>query len=217
MLSLRSARQNGAVAVLSRSGMDGGLLRLDSAVEPADSELARRINRGDRWAEEALYRRYVGQVVSLARRLLRNSADAEDVAQETFITAFDIWSQLRDYERARSWLLQICVRLVHRKFRRRRLLRLLGLDQSFDDLPLAALARDDATAEVRSELKLLDTVLQSLSDKCRIPWMLRYVEGLPLDEVADRCECSRATVKRRLAVAHRHVSRRVQLEEPADE
>jgi RNA polymerase sigma-70 factor, ECF subfamily len=204
-------------AAKSRSGAGTGLILLQSPLDPTDGELAQRVGRGDRWAEEAFYRRHVLQVVGLAQRLLGNSWDAEDVAQETFITAFEIWNQLRDYERARSWLMQIAVRQVHRKFRKRRLLRLLGLDRSVDDLPLDALAREDTTAEVRSELLVLDGVLKSLPAKSKIPWMLRYVEGLPLEEVAEKCECSLATAKRRIAQAQRVIGRHVHIEGPPDD
>jgi len=156
-------------------------------------------------------------VLALAQRLLGNSWDAEDVTQETFVTAFAIWNQLRDQERARSWLMQIAVRKVHRQFRRRRLLRLLSLDRNADDLPLDALARDDVSAEVRSELIVLDSALKSLAPKVKIPWMLRYIEGLLLEEVAEKCDCSLATVKRRIADAQRIVARHVHVEGGSDD
>jgi RNA polymerase sigma-70 factor, ECF subfamily len=201
----------------ARTGAGSELIYLDSALEPSDAELARRAGGGDRWAEEAFYRRHVLQVVGLAQRLLGNSWDAEDVAQETFIAAFQLWGQLRDLERARSWLMQIAVRQVHRKFRKRRLLRLLGLDRGVDDLPLEALARDDTAAEVRSELMVLESVLKSMPPKRKIAWMLRYVEGLPLEEVAQQCDCSLATAKRRVAAAQRLVSRQLEITRPADD
>jgi RNA polymerase sigma-70 factor, ECF subfamily len=205
------------LAAKSRSGAGRELIYLDSALEPSDAELARRAGGGDRWAEEAFYRRHVLQVVGLAQRLLGNSWDAEDVAQDTFITAFQLWGQLRELERARSWLMQITVRQVHRKFRKRRLLRLLGLDRGVDDLPIDALARDDTTVEVRSELMVLESVLKSLPPKRKIAWMLRHVEGLPLEEVAQQCECSLATAKRRIAAAQQAIGRHVEIARPADD
>jgi len=216
MLMPAVALRHAVFVAKSRPGTGSDLILLESPLDPSDTDLARRIGRGDRWAEEAFYRRHVVHVVGLAQRLLGNSWDAEDVAQETFITAFEIWSQLRDYERARAWLMQIAVRKVHRKFRRRGLLRLLGLDRGVEDLPLDALAREDTSAEVRSELLVLNGVLKSLPAKSRIPWMLRYVEGLPLDEVAEKCDCSLATAKRRIAAAHRVVSRQVEIAGLAD-
>src|SRR4051812_41088214 len=102
------------LAAKPRSGTRD-LAVLECPFDVSDAELARRVGRSERWAEEAFYRRHVLQVVGLAQRLLGNSWDAEDVAQETFIVAFRIWDQLRDFERARSWLMQIAVRQVHRK------------------------------------------------------------------------------------------------------
>ncbi len=217
MLSFARSLSWAAVAVQARLPGGRGPVRLESPSGPTDAELARRIRRGERWAEEAFYRRHVEHVIGLAQRLLRNFADAEDVAQDTFATAFQIWDQLRDEDRARNWLMQIAVRKVHRKFRKRRLLRLLGLDRSIEDAPLEALAREDASAEVRSELALLDSALSSLGVDVRMAWMLRHIEGLTLEEVAEQCQCSLATVKRRIASAHRVVSRKVELEEAGDD
>ena len=204
-------------AARSQSSARSDLIHLESPLDPTDFELARRIGRGDRWAEERFYRRHVRQVVGLAQRLLGNSWEAEDVAQDTFVSAFETWGQLRDYERARSWLMQIAVRKVHRKFRRRRLLRLLGLDRSIDDLPLDALARDDTSSEVRFELMALDAILKSLPIASKIAWMLRYMEGLPLEQVAERCDCSLATAKRRIAAARQVIGRQIEIAEPSDE
>jgi RNA polymerase sigma-70 factor (ECF subfamily) len=182
-----------------------------------DVDLVRRIGRGDRWAEEAFYRRYVALVHGTVRRLLGRAGEAEDVVQETFATAFEIFSQLRTPESVRHWLIQIAVRKVHRRFRRRRLLRSLGLDRSIDDAPLEALARPDSSAKARLELAMLDQALSRLSAAERIAWMLRYVEGFSLDEVAAQCSCSLATVKRRISAARAQVRRYVALEEATDE
>src|SRR4051812_12587950 len=122
MLTLAVIFAPSVLAARARSAAGSDLVFLEGPLDCSDAELARRVGRGERWAEEAFYRRHVLHVVGLAQRLLGNSWDAEDVAQETFIAAFQIWDQLRDAERVRSWLMQIAVRQVHRKFRKRRLL-----------------------------------------------------------------------------------------------
>jgi len=183
----------------------------------SDEDLARRISGGDRWAEEAFYRRHVDTVYGVVCPLLGRSHEAEDVVQETFATAFEIWNQLREPARARQWLLQIAVRKVHRRFRRRRVLRALGLDRSTDDATLEALARFDVDGETRAELAILDRVLRELAAAERIAWMLRHVEGLGLEEVAEECGCSLATVKRRVARAQARVEAHVRLEVKSDE
>lgn len=217
MLVMAPTWSTALFATRLRPGAAHQLFQFGTPPEISDAELARRIGGGDRWAEEAFYRRHVPAVLGLAQRLLANLADAEDVAQDTFVTAFQIWHQLRDYERARSWLLQITVRKVHRRFRRRRLLRLLGLDRPIEDAPLEALAREDTSAEIRSELAALSGALQAMPAKLKIVWVLRYIEGLPLEDVAAQCDCSQATVKRRIASAQRRVRRYVSVDGAAHE
>src|SRR5689334_23725560 len=169
------------------------------------AELAERIRRGDTWAEEAFYRRHVLGVRAVVRRLLGNSADAEDVVQDAFVTAFEIWEQLRDPDQAGKWLLTIAIRKVHRRFRRRRLMRLFGLDQTTDDATLESLGRPDLSGEARAELALLDAALRRTPAAERVAWMLRHVEGMSLDEVAAACSCSLATAKRRIVAVSARV------------
>ncbi len=179
-----------------------------------DAELVARVARGDGWAEEVIYRRYAPAVIGVARRLLANQAEAEDVAQDTFVTAFEIWGQLRDPLRLKQWLLQIAVRKVHRVFRRRRLLRVLGIHSAENPDTLEHMAHPMASTEVRAELALVDKALQGVASAQRIAWMLRNVEGMSLDEVAFECSCSLATAKRRIAAAQAAVGALVHLEVP---
>ena len=71
-------------------------------------------------------------------------------------------------------------------------------------------------AEVRTELALLDEVLARLAVPVRIAWMLRHVEGWPLDDVAAHCACSLATAKRRIAAAQSEIARHVRWCEVSD-
>ena len=172
-----------------------------------DAELVRRALLGDAWAEEAIYRRYVTLILGTSRRLLADNSDAEDVAQETFAAAFAAWPQLREPERLRHWLLQIAVSKVHRRFRRRKLLRALGFEDGANDSTLDVLAHPECPQETRTELSLLSKALDKLSASDRIAWMLRHVEGLSLEEVAQECACSLATAKRRIASAAERIDR----------
>jgi RNA polymerase sigma-70 factor (ECF subfamily) len=98
------------------------------------------------------------------------------------------------------------VHQVHRRFRRRRLLRALGLDRGEDDLSLAEQADPRAGPDVLTELAQLDRVLNRLSPAQRVAWVLRYVEGQTLDEVAEACGQSLATIKRQIAAAQREIA-----------
>jgi RNA polymerase sigma-70 factor (ECF subfamily) len=172
-----------------------------------DADLVRRALSGDGWAEEAIYRRHAPLVLGLSKRLLADSGDAEDVTQETFEVAFESFHKLREPERLRQWLIQIAVSKVHRRFRRRKLLRALGFQDSMNDATLDLLARADCSQETHAELALLAKALDKLSGVERVPWMLRYVEGMSLQEIAQECGCSLAAVKRRIGAAAARIER----------
>ena len=167
----------------------------------ADGDLIERLVRGDQWAKEALYRRYVKVVWRTALHMVGNRADAQDVVQDTFVEAFRDVASLRAHAALRPWLLRISVHQAHRRFRRRKLLRRLGLDRSIDDASLDTLLHEDASPEQRSELRSVERALLDATAPERFAWILRYVDGHSLEEVADASECSLATVKRRLARA----------------
>jgi RNA polymerase sigma-70 factor (ECF subfamily) len=174
---------------------------------PPDAELVQRALEGNDWAEEALYRRHVELVLGTAKRLLGNADEAADVAQDSFLTAFEKLGTLRDASTFKTWLMQIAVRNVHRRFRRRRILRWLGLED-LDEGTLETFASADAPLEVRVDLGTLGAVLSKLPPDLRLPWMLRHVEGHELTEVAALCNCSLATAKRRIGAAESRVLRR---------
>lgn len=175
----------------------------DGGIQPraADEELIERLARGDQWAKEALYRRYVKLVWTTALHMLGNRADAQDVVQDTFIEAFRDAAALRSRGALRPWLLRISVHQAHRRFRRRKLLRRLGFYRNIDDAPLDSLLHPGASPELRSELSSVERALGQATAAERFAWILRHVQGHSLEEVAGATGCSLATVKRRLTRA----------------
>jgi RNA polymerase sigma-70 factor (ECF subfamily) len=190
----------------------GSVRALPAASAIDDADLVRRAQQGDRWAEEAIYRRHVNHVAGLVVRLLRSRTDVEDIVQDTFAVALDQIGALRDGRALRAWLSQIAVSQLRRRLRRRRLLRILGLDATVDDATLGALAADSVSAETQAELVRVDRVLGALPVEQRLAWMLRYVEGETLEDVAKACACSLATAKRRVAAAETRIRLHVRLD-----
>jgi len=168
-------------------------------VAPADHELVDRCLQGERWAEEALYRKHVHRVSAVVARMLRHGPDVEDVVQDTFVQALGRLDGLRDPSKLERWLITLAVNRVKKRFRRRKLRRLLGLERSFDDEGLALQAKADCSQEARAELMLLDRALDEVPPADRICWVLRRVEGYPMAEVVSTVGCSLATAKRRIA------------------
>lgn len=166
-----------------------------------DAELVRRAQNGDKWAEEALYRRHVRAVTNAVTRLLGRTGDADDVIQDTFLRALERIDDLRDGVAFRAWIQRIAVTLCHRRFRRRKLLRAFGLDRGDDDATLAAHALEGSRPDLAAELREIDRALEGLSVASRSAWILHRVEGWTLEETADALSVSLATAKRRLSEA----------------
>jgi RNA polymerase sigma-70 factor, ECF subfamily len=171
------------------------------ASTPSDAELVARGVAGERFALQLLYRRHVDRVSERVTRLLARAAEAEDVVQDAFVDAFRDLPKLEEPARFGHWLMRIAVHQAHRRFRRRRLLARLGFDVGVDDATLARAVDHNAPPDVRAELARLDARLAAMPSALRLAWILRFVEGCGLEEVAEQCCCSLATAKRRIKQA----------------
>lgn len=185
-------------------------------IQLSDAELVERIRAGDVRSEEVMYLRYAGYVTNLCLRLLGNRDEAEDAAQDTFVDVLTQLSGLREPERLKQWIARIAVHKAHRRFRRRKLLRVLGLWQSSEEAVNLLPANPNCTPELAAELEWLSRLLASLPDNQRAAWVLRHVDGYKLEEVAVMCGCSLATCKRRISAAELVIRSRVLLQEVAD-
>jgi RNA polymerase sigma-70 factor (ECF subfamily) len=167
-------------------------------IERSDAELVRLAQAGEASAERALFNRHAGYILALSLQLLRDSAEAEDLLQETFLDAITQLRGRAEPASLRQWLAGIAVHKAHRRFRRRKLQAMLGLFRPSDESVLEASAHPDASPEIRAELALLDVALARVPDVDRAAWVLRYVEGYALEDIARLCGCSLATAKRRI-------------------
>ena len=172
-----------------------------------DHPLVSRAKAGDVHAQAALFRRHAPQLTSLLTHLLASVADAEDAVQDAFVIAFRDLRQLRDLGVFGGWLRKIAVHQAHRRFRRRRLYRALGLDRHVEDATLEQLVDAAALPDLRAEVAQLDQLLCRMPIKDRTAWVLRYVEGYELTDVAQSCDCSLATAKRRIAAAQARITK----------
>lgn len=175
----------------------------------SEFELIRDAIAGKRPAQHALYIRYYDRVRSRIGRLLGRSSEVDDVLQDTFVAAFHDLKQLNDDTRFGSWVCGIAVHQVHRRLRRRRLLSRLGFNRDVDEGTLSRAVDPGASPETHLLLKQLEGALTTLAPRQRLAWMLRHVEGCSLDEIAEHCRSSLATVKRDIARAELHLNARL--------
>jgi len=145
---------------------------------------------------DVLYRTHARYVASIALRLLGRDEEVDDVVQEVFLRAVRSLETSQGEPAVRGWLRVVTVRLVVRRLRRRRLLKLFVPPDSYESLPAPG-----ATPEELTLLRRVYSALDDLPVDLRVAWLLRHGEGEALEDVAAACECSLATVKRRIAQA----------------
>ncbi|MGA0869317.1 MAG: RNA polymerase sigma factor [Planctomycetota bacterium] len=178
--------------------------------ETPDRELieACRDVQDDRFeaAFEELYRRYRDRVYSIAYRITGSATDAMDVVQESFRVLFLKISTFRFDARFSTWLFRIVVNCSI-DLRRRERQRAGRLEQSLQSLhdgtEPADQGKDPLASAETSELgEQVQSAIARLSPKLRAILVLRYLEGLSYDEIAETLEVQLGTVKSRLARAH---------------
>ena len=84
---------------------------VDNSPEPNDAWLLAAIQRGDRYAAQTFYTRYVETVEKMVWRLLGPDAEHDDIVNEIFLRALTKCQQVKDAEKLRSWLLTVTVTL----------------------------------------------------------------------------------------------------------
>lgn len=161
----------------------------------SDDELVRAAAAGEPWAASALLDRYGPMVERLLRRVLGHDRDLEDLVQDAFANALAAIGQVRDGAAVKGWMASIAVHTAHRAIRRRKLARWLALFHPAED-PVTAPAH-----EPRAALRRVYELLDRLPADERIAFTLRYIEEMPLEEVAAASGVSLATIKRRLSRA----------------
>jgi RNA polymerase sigma-70 factor (ECF subfamily) len=131
-------------------------------------------------------------LISLARRLVWDSEEARDIVQGALAEAWAQRAHLKSPDAAGAWLRRILVNRAISVLRRRRLWRVMGA-LLFVEPELAA-APDEAV-ERSQHLRALSRALETLSARQAAAFTLRYLEGLPLDEVAAALGCGRGTAR----------------------
>ena len=148
-----------------------------------------------------LVEQYYALLYRYAYRLTGSEADAEDLTQQTFLTAQARWEQLRDGSKARSWLFAIARNAFLKSLRTPA----FQLTPALDELPDSR--RVDGPADFDSEQ--LQNVLNDLPEEFRSPVILFYFQEFTYRQIAEQMEVPLGTVMSRLARAKAYLRQRL--------
>ena len=183
-----------------------------SLADVPDEEIVRRVVAGDSALFEVLMRRHNQRLYRVARAILRNDAEAEDVMHQAYVNAYVHLDQFADRARFSTWLTRIATYEALARLRRRgRFTEIEGMSESARDGEV--LATQGTNPEREAYLGELRTTLEgsvdALPEAYRSVFVLRDVEGLSTAETAESLELSEDVVKTRLVRARAQLRRSI--------
>jgi RNA polymerase sigma-70 factor (ECF subfamily) len=186
---------------------------LPVGTEQSDLELVRRAQRNERGAFDLLVLKYQHKVIKLVARLLRDPAEAEDVAQEAFVKAYRALGSFRGDSAFYTWLYRIAVNTARNSIasRQRRPLDYETELSEGEQSTVAARLKHHDTPEASAlseEIRLtVNQAIEQLPEDLRTAIVLREIEGLSYEEIAATMDCPVGTVRSRIFRAREAIDR----------
>jgi RNA polymerase sigma-70 factor, ECF subfamily len=170
-----------------------------------DAALVAAVKEGHAGAKAALFQRNAVFVERVITRVLGFDRELSDILQEVFLNALASIHTLKDPRLLRPWLFRVTTLTARKVLRRRTRHKWLRLFVDSEEESRWELqnATSDASGENRRALRAVYALLDRMRVDERIGFALRYIEGMELTEVAEACDVSLATIKRRLRRAER--------------
>lgn len=184
--------------------------------QTADQLLVERVQQGDKAAFDILVRKYQHKIVKLITRYVHDGAEALDVAQETFIKAYRALPRFRGDSAFYTWLYRIAINTAknHLVAQHRR-----PVDQQVDlqdpeQYDMQARLRDMDTPEgllLSEEIRrTVEAAIQKLPEELRTAIVLRELEGMSYEEIAQAMDCPVGTVRSRIFRAREAIGQSLQ-------
>jgi len=188
-------------------------------VDRSDGELVREARSGNKDAFRELVERYQRKVVSVAFGMVHNLEDAMEIAQDTFIKAYENLEAFKGESSFYTWLYRIAVNRAIDFRRRARRFPTMSLDdrfgttdsnESYDDF-LREERRSDPLehAEAHEVGSRVAEAIEELTPDHKAVILLREVEGLSYDEISQIMQCSKGTVMSRLHYARKKLQKKL--------
>jgi RNA polymerase sigma-70 factor (ECF subfamily) len=168
----------------------------------SDEELVRRVRAGETALFEVVMRRYNQRLYRIARTLLRDDAEAEDVMQQAYVNAYLHLDQFESRSAFSTWLTKIAVYDALSRVRRRRPTDQTDIIHNGDDDAMDSSTSQEPDPERRAfsgELRtLLESAIEALPGHYRAVFVMREVEGMTTAETAECLDITEDTAKTRL-------------------
>lgn len=186
----------------------------DERGELSDETLVTRAQDGNYDAYEEIVRRYQDKAFRLAFSLTKNEAEAQDVVQEAFLNMYRKLGTFKGNSQFGSWMYRVVTNAGLMRLRKRRRLSEVPVDEESFNLPEDEYysgtapqwrVRADEAAQNRELRQKIIEAVDELPPKYQTVFILKEVEGLKLDEIAEVLELSVGGVKSRLHRARLHL------------
>jgi len=185
------------------------------AEQTSDQLLVERVKHGDRRAFDLLVLRYQQRIMKLIMRYVHDPAEAQDVAQEAFIKAYRAMPAFRGDSAFYTWLYRISINTAKNylvALQRRPVDYDLDL-QDPDNYEANARLRDEESPEglvLQEELRqTVERTIASLPEELRTAIMLREMDGLSYEEIAQAMDCPVGTVRSRIFRAREAIDKSI--------
>ena len=183
--------------------------------EETDFELVKRVQKGEKGAFDLLVLKYEHKIVNLVMRYVRDPETALDISQEAFIKAYRALPRFRGDSAFYTWLYRIAVNTAknHLASQRRRPMD-VELDlQDPEQYGLHAKLKETDTPEAISlsqELQeILERAIHALPDDLRTAIILRELDGMSYEEIAETMDCPVGTVRSRIFRARDAIGKKI--------
>lgn len=180
-----------------------------------DQQLVQRVQKGDKAAFDLLVRKYQHRVLKLVSRFVNDAAEAEDVAQEAFLKAYRALPAFRGDSAFYTWLYRIAINTAKNTLvsnRRRPVDFDLDL-QDPEQHDRQAMLKDGDTPEgvlLTDEIRgVVERALEQLPEDLRTAIVLRELEGLSYEEIAEAMDCPVGTVRSRIFRAREAIDKKL--------
>jgi len=179
----------------------------NSAAATTDTALIERIGTGDNTAFESLMRKYNGKLFRIARAILKDDGDAEDALQDAYLEAYRHLDDFRGGSELSTWLTRIVVNQalmrLRKEKRRSSIVPFQSGSTTDPETPEAQVAdnrsESPSVAAIRAETRrILERRIDELPSSFRTVFVMREVEDMGIDEIAECLSISPATVRTRL-------------------